>query len=95
MSYFFVWSQTAGRVDGLEGGGPAHKAGMEIGDVIMTVGDQKIFDLNQLESLLLRKSSKDTLKLTIFRRTKGNMEVKVTLEETPKNQELPIEDGLL
>ncbi|MBI2602429.1 MAG: trypsin-like peptidase domain-containing protein [Deltaproteobacteria bacterium] len=74
-------------------GGPAHKAALQIGDVILSMDGQKLFDTNHFETALLGKEIGTKVKLKLYRREKGYLEAEVTLEELPENQELPT-DGL-
>lgn len=47
--------------------GPAAKAGLQVGDVIVAVDDKKIDDFNILSEYLTKKKPKDTIKLVIVR----------------------------
>lgn len=73
---------------------PAHKAGLRIGDVVLTVDDQKITDLNQFQRVLVSKQPSGKVKLKIYRRSKGYLHATIPLEETPKAEELPQERDL-
>lgn len=73
---------------------PANKAGLRIGDVVMTADKETIIDLNQLQRFLLNKGTGDKIKLKIYRRGKGYLYTTITLEETPKAQDLPQERDL-
>ena len=75
--------------------GPAYKAGLRIGDLIMGVGDRKITDMNHLHKLLHSKNPADNLKVKVYRRGKGFQNMQVSLQELPKPGELPIEKDLL
>ena len=73
---------------------PAHKSGLRIGDVVLMADDQKITDLNQFQRVLISKQPNGKVKLKVYRRGKGYLVATVTLEETPKAEELPQERDL-
>jgi serine protease Do len=73
---------------------PAHRAGVRIGDVVLTADDKKITDLNQFQRLLLSKQLKGRVKLKIYRKNKGYLFATIPLEETPKTSDLPQERDL-
>ena len=73
---------------------PANKAGLRIGDVVMMADKENILDLNQLQRFLLHKGTGDRVKLKVYRRGKGYLYPTITLEETPKTQDLPQERDL-
>lgn len=75
--------------------GPAFKAGLKIGDLIMSLDSQKIFDLNMLQRFLLSKKPSDSVSLKIYRRGRGFMNLNMPLEEIPKTKDLPEHDDLL
>jgi hypothetical protein len=56
--------------------------------------DQKITDLNQFQRVLIAKQPNGKVKLKVYRRGKGYLVATVTLEETPKAEELPQERDL-
>lgn len=68
---------------------PGHKAGIRIGDVVLMADEKKITDLNHFQRILLDKSTHGAIKLKVYRRGKGYLTATVTLEETPKADELP------
>lgn len=74
--------------------GPAYKAGIRIGDLIMELDQKKVFDLNQLQRELSHKRPSSTTKLKIYRRKKGFLRIQVKLSEIPSSQELPQEKDL-
>ncbi len=74
--------------------GPAYKSGMKIGDLIMALGNKKVYDLNMLQRLLSQRRPQERVSLKIYRRGKGFINTLVSLEEIPKNQDLPQEKDL-
>ena len=74
--------------------GPGHKAGLRIGDLIMGFDQEKVDDLNHLQRLMGGKEPTDRVRLKIFRRGKGFMNVGLGLEEFPKVNDLPIAKDL-
>lgn len=74
--------------------GPSHHAGLKIGDLIMSMNGEKVFDINMLQRFLSQRSPRDKVKLRVYRRTRGFFEVTVPLSEIPKAQELPQEKDL-
>ncbi len=81
-------------IENLIVGGPAYSAKLRIGDLIMGLDNNKIFDLNQLQKILSKKSPHDTIHLKVYRRRYGFLKVPVTLKETPDARELPQEKDL-
>jgi serine protease Do len=74
--------------------GPAHHAGLKIGDLIMGFGKKKVEDLYHLQRLMGGKAPADQVRLKIYRRGKGFHHVNVALKELPKTEDLPIEKDL-
>ena len=74
--------------------GPGHKAGLRIGDLIMGFDQEKVDDLNHLQRLMGGKEPTDRVRLKIFRRGKGFMNIGLGLEEFPKVNDLPIAKDL-
>lgn len=74
--------------------GPSYQAGLRIGDLIMAMDGKKIFDLNQMQRELDRKSPADRIQLRLYRRGQGFLNLSVALSEIPKAQELPQEKDL-
>ena len=68
---------------------PAHKGGLRIGDLIMSVDNKKVFDLNIMQRLLTQKRPSQRIRLKVYRRSKGFMYFNLALEEVPKVQDLP------
>ena len=74
--------------------GPAHKSGIRIGDVLMTLDDKKVFDLNRMQRLLSERKPHQPVRIKIYRRSKGFLYFNLSLSEVPKNQDLPDESDL-
>ncbi|MBQ46080.1 MAG: peptidase [Zetaproteobacteria bacterium] len=74
--------------------GPAWKAGLRVGDLIMAMDDKKIFDINSLQKKLINKSPSERARMKVYRRQKGFVNITVPLEEIPPSQELPAEKDL-
>lgn len=74
--------------------GPSHKAGLRIGDLILTFDKQQIHDRNHLQRLLASHKPNEKIGLKIYRRSKGYLAMNMQLEDIPKAQDLPQEKDL-
>ncbi len=74
--------------------GPANRAGIRIGDLVMEVDHHKIEDTDQFQKMINSYSSGKTLNIKLFRRSKGYIKIALTLDPTPKSSELPSEKDL-
>jgi S1-C subfamily serine protease len=74
--------------------GPAQKAGLRMGDLIMGIDKQKALDLNHIQRILSQKAPKDRVSLRLYRKAKGFINLDVTLREVPVAQDLPQEKDL-
>lgn len=74
--------------------GPAYQAGLQIGDLVMGMDQDKVFDLNMLQRQLAKRSPNDRVRLKVYRRGRGFMHIAVNLTVIPKDQELPQEKDL-
>lgn len=81
-------------IDNLIVDGPAIKSGLRIGDLILSVGKKKIFDLNELQRLLNKNPPNTIISLRVFRRGRGYLTVSIKLSEIPKSEDLPDEKDL-
>jgi S1-C subfamily serine protease len=81
----FSLSRTSGiLVADLSAGGPAEKAGIQQGDIIVKVGEEEMIQSNDLLAAIRDKKPGDKVEVTIDR--KGEVKVvTVTLEERPAN----------
>ena len=70
-------------------GSPAASTQLKIGDLLRGVDTQKIFDIHELNQILLEKKPTEKMKLKIYRRGKGSLEVDVSLQERPKSSQIP------
>ncbi len=73
---------------------PAHTAGLQIGDLVMAIDQDKVFDTNMLQRLLTRRKPTDKVRLKVYRRGRGFLTMNVDLSVVPKTQELPQEKDL-
>lgn len=81
-------------VENLVVDGPAHEAGLQIGDLVMAIDKDKVFDTNMLQRLLTQRKPSDKVRLKVYRRGRGFLNVNVGLSVVPKTQELPQEKDL-
>ena len=81
-------------VDNLIVDGPAYKAGLRIGDLIMGVGKHKVFDTNDFQRRLSRLAPHDQIRIKLYRRGKGFVYKNVRLSTIPHAQDLPEEKDL-
>ena len=64
----------------IERGGPAEKAGLKAGDILLAVGETKLTDYNSLLAQIRQRKPGDKMKLTLTR--KGEQKnLEVTLQE--------------
>ena len=75
--------------------GPAFKAGLELGDLLMAVGEEKIIDLNVLQGLLLKEKPAHSVRLKVYRQNKGYLQIPMTFGQVPKNQDLPTDEDVI
>jgi S1-C subfamily serine protease len=78
-----AWVQAAGDANpGVVGGSPADKAGVQEGDIITKINDDKIDATHSLQSLIGKYKTGDKIKLTVIR--DGNTTtLEATLEDAP------------
>ena len=74
--------------------GPAAKAGVRIGDLVVALDDQKVLDVSHIQRLLAQRNPSDRVRLRIYRRGKGFLNLNVALKETPPAKDLPMERDL-
>lgn len=74
--------------------GPAAKAGLRLGDLVVGFDQEKVTDLNHMQRLLSTKSPSERLRLKVFRRGRGFLHLRVLLRETPSADRLPAERDL-
>lgn len=74
--------------------GPAHRAGVKIGDLIMNIGEDAIYDLNHLQRILTGKKTEAKLKVRVYRKGQGFLFLSLDLEEVPPSKDLPQEADL-
>ena len=75
--------------------GPAHKAGVRIGDLLMSLDGERINDLNHLQRMLVGRKPSDSIRIKLYRRNKGIMHLSLGLEVIPSTRDLPNHDDLL
>ena len=76
-------------ISGVEKGGPAEKAGVKPGDVILEVGDQRIEQSAELSNAIAATKPGDETELTVWRGGKTrNLTVKVAQLEEPDDKKV-------
>lgn len=79
-------SGTSGvQVTGITPDGPADKAGIEVGDIIVGVDDEFIGSASDMKKILSTHKAGDKLRLTIVR-NRSYYDVKITLEDSMPNE---------
>ncbi len=79
-------SQAGALVASVGPGGPADKAGLKQGDVVIALNGQPVSDINELRDRISRMAPGTTVTLTVLRGGK-EMDIKPVLEERPANIE--------
>jgi serine protease Do len=74
--------------------GPAARAGLRLGDLVVACDQEKVTDLNHMQRILSGKSPAERLRLKVYRRGRGFLYVTVNLKETPSADRLPAERDL-
>jgi serine protease Do len=72
-------------VSDIQAGGPAHTAGLKIGDVVLDVNGEKVKSDNDILSVMVESSPGDILKFKVFRDHK-TIDVSLKLEATKKER---------
>jgi len=70
-------------IDGVEPGGPADQAGIQPGDIILSIDGEEITPMDTLATHLLRYEPGDTVELTVLRGDE-QMTVQLTFGEAPQ-----------
>ena len=81
-------------VENLVVDGPAYGSGLQIGDLIMGIDGQKVFDLNNLQKEVQHHTPNERVRLKVYRRGKGMFAATIMLGETPDSNDLPKEKDL-
>ncbi len=81
-------------IDNLIVEGPAARASLQVGDLILALGDQKIQSINDLQAVLRKSKPGDRLTIKVFRRRSGQVNIPIQLGEIPGAQDLPQERDL-
>ncbi|MBC7660982.1 MAG: trypsin-like peptidase domain-containing protein [Chitinophagaceae bacterium] len=82
-------------IDNLIVDGPAAKAGLQISDFILAIGDKSLIQSADLSEFLEHHKSGETVTIKILRGAKGVMKVQLLLGELPSAQDLPNASQLL
>lgn len=81
-------------VGSVEKGGPADKAGIEPGDVILAVNGRNVETSSELPGIIMRMKPGSTAKLAIWRNGKEmNLDVQIAQLEEPNQQRTSARDG--
>jgi S1-C subfamily serine protease len=76
-------------VDNLIVEGPAAKASLQVGDLILSLGEQTIQNIGDLQSFLRKSRPGDRVTAKVFRRRAGQIKIPIQLGEIPSAQDLP------
>lgn len=69
-------------IDDVEKGSPAEKAGLQAGDLIVAIDDEKIFDAEDVSEIVADNDEGDTVRIAYLRnRQKSTVNVTVALDE--------------
>jgi S1-C subfamily serine protease len=82
-------------VDNLIIDGPAAKAGLQVGDLLLTAGTVTLHEIVQLHDQLARMKAGERLAFKVFRRKQGFVTITVTLSDIPSAEDLPQTPDLL
>lgn len=85
VDYGAYISSGQGSESGVVEGGPAQKAGLQNGDIILKIDDQKLDTTNNLTSLIGQKSPGDKVTLLVLRDGK-EIKIEAVLGEAPQSQ---------
>jgi len=84
LAYFGVKEESGLLVNSLTKGGPAEKAGVKVGDVIVRADGKKLATVDDLSALIQDKKKGDRVKLDMVRDKKPtSVEIEVEEEENP------------
>ncbi|MFA7330456.1 MAG: PDZ domain-containing protein [Candidatus Delongbacteria bacterium] len=65
--------------------GPAHKAGLQVGDILVKLNNRPVHDVDRLFALMKGLKAGETVELVLWRKDKQRT-VKVVLEDRPRPQ---------
>ncbi|MCA9319990.1 MAG: PDZ domain-containing protein, partial [Planctomycetes bacterium] len=81
-------AEVGAKVTELTEGGPAEKAGLKIGDIILDVGDEKVLSYQELIRAIRKKAAGDTVAIQLSRDRKPlNIDLTFGSRPTPKEPE--------
>jgi S1-C subfamily serine protease len=84
LDFFGVKEESGLLINRLTKDGPAEKAGVKVGDVVVRVDDQKVTSVGDLSELIQHKNKGDRVKLEVIRDKKPlTLEVEISEEEGP------------
>ncbi|WP_141732036.1 S1C family serine protease [Oligoflexus tunisiensis] len=81
-------------VDNLIVEGPAARASLQVGDLILSLGEQKIQNISDLQDFLRKSKPGQRVQAKVFRRRAGQVNIPIQLGEIPGAQDLPQERDL-
>lgn len=87
LQYYYQLPRSSGvLIYNLVQKGPAHRAGIEVGDILVQFAGKEVQEHQEVERLLAEQKPNQTVTLKI-QRGKKQINVQVTLQELPKNLE--------
>jgi len=89
----FGLQKTSGTIiAGVLRGGPADKAGIRPGDILLSVGDKPVSDTVSMLNLVAQLTPGDKVALTVLRKSKKT-ELNVVVGKRPRMKQQPVQDG--
>jgi len=79
-------------IAGVLRGGPADKAGIRPGDILLSVGDKPVSDTVSMLNLVAQLTPGDKVALTVLRKSKKT-ELNVVVGKRPRMKQQPVQDG--
>jgi serine protease DegQ len=79
-------------IAGVLRGGPADKAGIKPGDILLTVGDKPVSDTVSMLNLVAQLTPGEKVALTVLRKS-SKTELSVVVGKRPRMKQRPTQDG--
>lgn len=74
--------------------GPAAHASLQVGDLILGIGNQKVENIHDLQAFLRHAKPSEKVTIEVYRRRQGLLKIPIVLGEIPGAEDLPQEEDL-